>query len=119
MIRGIGCDIVNIERIAKLYKKSPEQFLERIFTKNEIANAPENIEQKISYLAKRFAAKEAFAKALGTGIGGEVSFNEIEILNDQNGMPYITSLKNQHSDLKINLSLSDEKNLALAFITIE
>jgi holo-[acyl-carrier protein] synthase len=119
MIYGIGCDIVEIARIEKLHSDSGEKFLNKIFTKKEIELAPNDTEQKIAYLAKRFAAKEAFSKALGTGIGDEISFKEIEILNDKKGKPYINILSEKHQNFKINLSLSDEKMYAAAFVVLE
>lgn len=128
MIIGIGTDIVEITRITELKNKFGDKFYNRIYSKNEILRA-ENFseDKKINYYAKRFAAKESFAKALGTGIGEKISFKEIEIINDKNGKPTI-SLSNERKkelekylgcDFNIFLSLSDEKNVAMAFVVIE
>ncbi|MEZ7173641.1 holo-ACP synthase [Sporosarcina sp. OR05] len=89
MIEGIGLDIVELERIARLDEKSPK-FRERILTPKEIAlYAAYSPHRKVEFLAGRFAAKEAFAKAKGTGIGNECAFSEIEILKDSLGKPVL------------------------------
>ena len=119
MIVGIGCDIVDISRIDKLLQSKGDQFLKKVCTKHEIESAPLNSLLKISYFAKRFAAKEAFSKALGTGIGSEIAFNEIEVRNDESGKPFFHFSTDKYSDLNIQLSLSDEKSQALAFVIIE
>ena len=129
MILGIGHDIVKISRIEELYHNYADKFLKRIYTKNEIFLTTyfTSSVRMLGYLAKRFAAKEAFAKALGVGIGEEVSFLDIEILNDQNNKPYILLSKKTSAyvdkfflgSVKIHLSLSDEKDLATAMVIIE
>ena len=123
---GIGCDVIQIPRIAKLC--SDRKFIERIFSQNEIIfmekfNMKEEI--KIGYIAKRYAAKEAFSKAIGVGIG-KISFREIEILkNIITGQPYFTekTLKLTEKNLGRNhlnamLSLSDDYPVALAYVLI-
>ena len=77
-ILGIGTDIVNIKRLDKIFKKRGIKFKKRIFTKSEIKYCDNKINSG-SFYAKRFAAKEAFSKALGTGIGNNVHFKNIEI----------------------------------------
>lgn len=119
MIIGIGCDICEISRLKESLDKFGEKFLHRIFTKYELANAPINTDKYYSYLAKRFAAKEAFAKALGTGIGENVLFSEIEILNNELGKPYIKTIDRLAAGNKIHLTLSDETHFAVAFVVIE
>lgn len=116
MILGIGCDIVETKRIHKLYESRPEQFLSKIYSKAEQLKFKEN--NSIAYLAKRFAAKEAVAKALGQGIG-ELAFNEIEILNNEKGAPFVNILKSGYEHLIFHISLSDEKTLAIAYAVIE
>ena len=106
MISGIGTDLVDIRRIEKLYKKFGSKFAEKILTKNELKKFKE-----IDYLAKRFAAKEAIAKALGTGIG-KVKFHDIEISNNKAGKP-IVKIKNCKT--QVHLSIADEPPYALAF----
>ncbi|AIL65201.1 Holo-[acyl-carrier-protein] synthase [Rickettsiales bacterium Ac37b] len=131
MIVGIGTDIVNIERIENLITKFGYKFLNRVFTHNEIIESQKFSSPKRSsyYLAKRFAAKEAYAKATGLGIRNKITFNQIEILNDSYGRPFIILHNNTKEQLtnampsnhvpRIHLSLSDEYPLAIAYVIIE
>lgn len=118
MIKGIGCDIVQISRIQESIEKFGDKFLNRIFSPEELALAPSNSEKKLAYLANRFAAKEAFAKALGTGIGEMVEFKDISVLNHQSGQPYLVAPKHLEH-LKIHLSISDEIQYSIAMIVLE
>ncbi|MDF2535628.1 MAG: 4-phosphopantetheinyl transferase [Bacillales bacterium] len=90
MIKGIGIDIIELDRIEKILNKTPH-FCERILTSEEIAvfNSLSAQQRRVEWIAGRFAAKEAFSKALGTGIGKEFSFQSISILNDENGRPVV------------------------------
>ena len=124
MIFGIGTDIVEIRRLKNLIKK--KAFISRLFNKDEILKC-RKINNSSNCFSKRFAAKEAFSKALGTGIAKGIIFNEIVILNDKNGKPFIrlfgktkkyVEKKLRRKKYKISLSLSDEKNYAVAFVTI-
>ncbi len=123
-IYGIGTDIVDISRIKKILNKN-KRLINRIFSTREIKYC-ESRSNKISSYSKRFAAKEAFAKALGTGISKGIAFNEISINNNKNGAPFIELLgktkvivKNLiKKKNKIYLSLSDEKKYALAMVII-
>ena len=127
MIFGIGNDIVEICRIGRIYDDYGQNFLERFFHGQEIQkfyNLSKN--KQIAFLAKRFAAKEAFSKAFGTGIRGSVKFTSIAILNDDNGKPFLRlydklndEFQRQIGEAKIHVSLSDEKTHASAFIVIE
>ena len=124
MIFGIGTDIVNLERIKNL--DSLERFAKKILSEGELEEFKSlTDEKKISFIAKQFAAKEAVSKALGTGIGKGVKLNEIEILRNENGKPYICiigNLSNIFNDLgiiKTHVSLSDENKYALAFVILE
>ena len=83
-IYGVGTDIVDITRIKRSIKN--KKFINKIFSDKEIKNSKNKLD---SYYGKRFAAKEAFSKALGTGISEGISFNEISILNNDKGQPYI------------------------------
>ena len=123
-IYGVGTDIVEVRRINKLIKK--KKLLKKLFNTIEITKCLK-IKNSSNCFAKRFAAKEAFSKALGTGFTKGLSFNEIIILNEKNGKPYIQLLDRTKTivkkriikkDYKISLSLSDEKNYAVAFVTI-
>ena len=88
-IFGVGTDIVKVSRVKKSIRN--KVFLFRIFNKNEISKCKKMLNYPNCF-AKRFAAKEAFSKALGTGIAKGISFNEITILNEKNGKPYIKLL---------------------------
>ena len=123
-IYGIGTDIVEVNRIKKSIKK--KLFIQKIFSKEEILKC-KKIKNPSNCFAKRFAAKEAFSKALGTGISNGINFNEIVILNKRSGKPYISIIgqtkkilnkKFKRKKSKISLSLSDEKKYAVAFVTI-
>ena len=123
-IFGIGTDIIQISRMKKSLKK--DSFLTRLFSDDEIKNCKKKV-NSISCYAKRFASKEAFSKALGTGVAKGIKFKEINILNEKNGKPYIkllgntkkiTNKKIKKKNYKISLSISDEKNYAVAFVTI-
>ena len=124
MIFGIGTDIVEVERIRKL--DSLEKFADKILSLNELEVYKSQIdEKKVTFLAKQFAAKEAVSKALGTGIGKDIRFNQIEILRNSDGKPYlnhdgiITTILNDLGITKTHVSLSDEKKYALAFVILE
>ncbi len=123
-IYGIGTDIVSVKRIKSSLKK--KNFIKRIYNEQEILKCKRAVKQHNCY-AKRFAAKEAFSKALGTGISNGINFNEITILNNKSGKPYIylkgdtkKKIKKmfKQKKTKISLSLSDEKDYAVAFVTI-
>ena len=123
-IFGIGTDIVDVSRVKKLLNNS-KKIKHRIFSPKEIKFCESKI-NKNAFYAKRFAAKEAFVKALGTGVSRGISFNEISINNDKKGAPFIELLgktkvivKNLIKEKnKIYLSLSDEKKYALAMVVI-
>ena len=127
MILGIGIDLVLVERIEHLMFQFKEKFAKRIFTAKEILAAGKT-KQKAGFFAMRFAAKEAFAKATGLGIGRGINFCDIEIDNDKLGKPTIKLLNDKENFLKkhfkckkfaFHLSLTDEKNMASAFVIIE
>ena len=124
-IMGIGVDIVDNKRFQKLIKK--KIFLNRIFTNNEIKFSKKTI-NKINYYAKRFAAKEALVKSLGTGFRNNLNFKDIEILNDKMGKPYflrskkINHIVNKKFKIKtynLFLSISDEKDYSIAFSILQ
>lgn len=120
MIIGIGTDIISLDRIEYALEAFGSKFLQRILTEKERNYLIEihTKENKVAYLAKRFAAKEAVSKALGTGIGEDLSFQDIEISNNLEGKPLVSVKK--FPDINIHLSLSDEKEgLAVAFAVAE
>ena len=124
-ILGIGVDIVENKRIQKSIKNS--LFKKRIYTSKELkqSNAVNN---KVGYFSKRFAAKEAFSKALGTGFRRNLNFKDIEIINSKMGKPYyvknkkITKIIQKNfkiKNFKCFLSISDEKKYSTAFAIIQ
>ncbi|MCH9753697.1 MAG: holo-ACP synthase [Alphaproteobacteria bacterium] len=129
MIIGIGTDLVKISRIEDLYKKFSVKLLERILSNIEQSKFREMNDIKgIRYLAKRFAAKEAFVKSLGTGFNDKVSMNDISIDNDDKGKPYydINKKLDQYiqntlnvTKYSINLSITDDREYANAIAIIE
>ena len=124
-IIGIGVDIVKNSRIKKsILNKS---FLYRVFTNEEILIS-KNIKNKSSYFAKRFAAKEAFSKALGTGFRDDFNFKDISVINDKLGKPsfFISKkiknmIKKKFKIRKFNffLSISDEEKYSMAFVILQ
>tara|TARA_B100000965_G_C18960950_1_gene485436 strand:- start:110 stop:496 length:387 start_codon:yes stop_codon:yes gene_type:complete len=124
-ILGIGTDIVKNSRIKKLLKS--KKFINRIFTKNEIKKS-KKINNKTNYFSKKFSAKEAFVKSLGTGIAKGINFKDITISNNLNGKPKIILaskvnkfIKKNITKKKINIfvSISDETEYSISFVIIE
>ena len=124
-IFGIGVDLVKNQRIKQSIKK--KGFIEKIFSKKEIGYS-QKTSNKVNFFAKRFAAKEAFSKALGTGFRGSISLKKIEILNDKMGKPYYYNSNNIkriiYNRFKIRsydlfLSISDETDYSVAFTVIQ
>jgi len=124
MIYGIGTDIVEVKRIREVLNKYGIVLAKKILTSQELLTYKKT-EAKENFLAKRFAAKEAFAKALGTGMRSPVNFKSIEIIHDLLGKPKIktvpelTILMKSHNIKHCHLSISDEKNIAAAFVILE
>ena len=124
VIIGNGVDIVENKRIKNSLKI--KGFINRVFTQNEI-NKSKKLSNKTNFFAKRFAAKEAFVKALGEGFRNNINFNDIDISNDNKGKPSINISNNIKKFLKrklklnkykIFLSLSDEKKHSIAYVII-
>lgn len=127
MIIGIGTDIVQIKRIELTVRRWGDKWTHRLFTPAERAAADRLTETgRAAYYAKRFAAKEAFSKALGTGIGHLATWREIEILNTAGGAPVLTVsgktaetlAKTAGVPTRIHISLSDD-DMAVAMVIIE
>ena len=124
-ILGIGVDIIENKRIKNSIKNI--KFKERIYSSKELKQSTLS-KDKIGYFSKRFAAKEAFAKALGTGFRNDLNFKDIEIMNDKFGKPYYSKTKKItqiiRKEFKVKnfdcfLSISDEKEYSTAFTIIQ
>ncbi len=124
MIYGIGTDIVSIERIQNILNKNRDGFINRVLTEHEKALFA-NKADSAAFCAKRFAAKESFSKALGTGIGRVVSFQDLTVRSNELGKPYFMPSEKlrlylQEKGIKHgHLSISDESQNALAFVVLE
>ena len=121
---GIGVDIIENKRVKKSLLN--RKFLSRIFSNSEINDSRKSV-NKAGFFSKRFAAKEAFSKALGTGFRNGLNFKDISIINDKFGKPFIKKsnkinnfMKKKFKTKKINifLSISDEKKHSIAFVVL-
>jgi holo-[acyl-carrier protein] synthase len=128
MILGVGTDLVQIERIRQVYNQFPDRFLRKCFNIEEIEEFNQISKvQQMGFLAKRFAAKEAVAKAFGTGFTENVKLSQIYVVRNKLGKPEVrldgeTAVFFETLYLgpkKIHLSLSDEVAYAIAFVMIE
>ena len=125
MIVGIGTDIIDIRRIKNTIHIYGEKFKKRCFSNNEIKRS-ENCFNTTNSYAKRYAAKEACSKALGTGLAKGIFWKDVEVVNDKYGKPFIKLHNNAlkrinkitKKDYNIEVSLSDEKNYAIANVII-
>ena len=124
-ILGIGVDIIKNERIKSSIKNN--NFIKRTFSSKEIAIS-KKLSNRTNYFSKRFAAKEAFVKSLGSGFRNGLNFKDIEILNDDNGKPFylktkkISTIINKIFKVKkynLFLSISDEKDYSVAFTILQ
>ena len=124
-ILGIGVDVVENKRIQKSIKNA--LFKKRIYTSKELKQS-KGVLNKVGYFSKRFAAKEAFSKALGTGLRMNLNFKDIEVMNDKMGKPYyvknikinkIINKRFKTKNYQCFLSISDEKKYSTAFAIIQ
>ncbi len=124
MIFGIGTDIVEVSRIEISIAQFGDDFAKRILASSELASYQQS-QIKARFLAKRFAAKEAFSKALGTGLRAPATFQNIAVSHDDLGKPILIlapelqALLNAKHITQTHISISDEKNLAAAFVVLE
>ena len=124
MIFGIGTDIVEYGRIEKLYARYGERLAQRVLSERELPELT-NHTNPARFLAKRFAAKEAFAKAMGSGLRHPVSLSRISIAHDDLGKPVLRFDKVLHDHLLQtgvvghHLSISDERSMIVAFVVLE
>lgn len=128
MISGIGCDVVELKRVADVYARHGDRFVHRILTEEELPIFEKRKslgnERMFAFLASRWAVKEAISKALGTGITAEVSFHAMEILHNSSGAPIAVfkgELKNrlQEEGILVHISITDEKSVVAAFAVAE
>ena len=125
MIYGIGTDIIDIRRIKNTINKYGDRFKRKCFHKHEIERS-ENKYKNVESFAKRYAAKEACAKALGTGLARGIFWKDIEVRNNKYGKPFIILHNNAKkfinnkfkNNIQIELSLTDEKDFAIANVII-
>jgi holo-[acyl-carrier protein] synthase len=119
MIRGIGTDIIEVERIKGICEKYGQKFLDRIFTKEEQEYCDSFNDTKYVHYAARFAMKESFSKAIGTGLTQGFKFTEIGIVNKDSGEPEVILTGSMHEKwgkYKIQVSLSHTRENAVAFL---
>ena len=127
MILGIGSDIVDVRRIARVIERHGDRFLERIFTATERAKA-ERRARRVQTYAKRFAAKEACAKALGTGLRAGVFWRDMGVVNLPSGRPTmkltggalarLEAITPADHDARIDITITDEGPMAQALVVI-
>ena len=124
MIYGVGTDLIEIKRIDKALQRFGERFAQRILCEPELKRFRIH-KQPVSYLAKRFAAKEAFTKALGTGIHAPANWHGVWVVNLGSGRPVLEfspelqKLLRKKNILSSHLSLSDEREIAAATVILE
>ena len=124
MIVGIGTDIVLIERIARVLERHGERFVRRVLTPDERPRF-ERTKAKASHLAKRWAAKEAFSKAIGTGIHAPFTWQSITVGRDPKGKPLVVPDPGMARHLeamgvtRAHISLTDDAGVAVAFVVLE
>lgn len=124
MIFGIGTDMVEIERIESVWRRFGERFARKILSPTETSEFFSSA-QPARFLAKRFAVKEAFSKAFGTGIGADLSWQDIGVLHEPSGKPVLApsgrlaALLRERRIRSSHVSISDERAHALAFIILE
>ncbi|MGN7613818.1 holo-ACP synthase [Magnetococcales bacterium HHB-1] len=125
MIAGIGTDLIEISRIRRIFDRFGQRFLKKVFTATEVDYC-HTFSDPAPCLAKRFAAKEAVAKALGLGMRQGIWFRDIEVLNQNFGKPTLQLhgetkawCQRHYRTYQWHLSLSDEKKYALAFVLLE
>ncbi len=126
MIYGIGVDLVKVDRLARVVARYGERFLKRVFTDLEIGYCQTRTRQGIYQFAQRFAAKEAFSKALGVGLRqGGIRWRDVEVLPDPRGKPEIqvtgraAELCQEAGIRAMQISLTDEDNFAVAMVVLE
>ena len=123
-VLGIGTDVVNLERVKSVHDRHGKRFARRILAKAELEEYAQ-LENPVAFLAKRFAAKEACAKALGAGMRGGIEFDQFRVLHNDLGQPHLELSKKAAevaTELGVNsmhISISDERDFAIAMVVLE
>ncbi len=124
MILGIGTDLIDVRRVERALARFGHRFARRVLVEREYRRFCAHI-KPAHYLAKRFAAKEAFSKAMGTGMHFPVNWHNVSVANERSGRPYLefseplAALLEQRGISRAHLSLSDEVEMACAFVVLE
>ncbi len=121
MVRGIGVDIIEIDRIRRSIEESGDRFLQKVFTQNEIEYCSGK-SNKFQHFAARFAAKEAVSKALATGWTGDFLWKDVEVMNEASGAPRVTlygNLRERLSGSMVLVSLSHSQSHVVAMALIQ
>lgn len=124
MILGTGTDLIDIRRIERALQRFGHRFARRVLVEKEYQRFCKHV-KPTHYLAKRFAAKEAFSKAMGTGIHFPVNWHNVSVANERSGRPYLefseplAAMLKQRGISRAHLSLSDEVDMACAFVVLE
>lgn len=124
MIIGIGTDLIDIRRIERALTRFGHRFAQRVLVEDEYQRFCAHV-KPAHYLAKRFAAKEAFSKAMGTGIHFPVNWHNVSVANERSGKPYLkfsgplAALLERRGVSRVHLSLTDEIEMACAFVVLE
>jgi holo-[acyl-carrier protein] synthase len=121
MVRGVGVDIIEIDRIRKSVETIGDHFVQKVYTPSEIAYCDAKA-HRYQHYAARFAAKEALSKALSTGWAGEFRWKDVEITNEPSGQPRITLhglLRAHLADATVMLSMSHSESHVVAMVVIE
>lgn len=124
MILGTGTDLVDVRRVERALARFGHRFARRVLVEDEYQRFCAHA-KPVHYLAKRFAAKEAFSKAMGTGIHFPVNWHNVSVANERSGKPYLkfsaplAALLEQRGISRAHLSLSDEVEMACAFVVLE
>lgn len=126
-ILGLGCDILEVERLENLLRKGRESFIKRVLTPAEILEYECRVDKSAIrgtlYIATRYCAKEAFSKAMGTGVGEQFSFQDLSVLNHDTGQPILVYSEKLVRWLEsrrafAQVSISDEQNYAMSTVII-
>lgn len=115
MIKGVGVDIIEIQRVVEIIQLYGQRFYKKVFTDEEVEYCLSKA-KPAQHLAARFAAKEAFSKAIGTGLGKDLMLKDIEIIKDESGKPSIKTKKIMKDKIMLSISHSDHYVVAVCVV---